>query len=116
LISVLLNWRLGLEVKSFPPFTYVVGLPPLDVGTARKTLTASKELVLSAGVINSPQILMLSGIGDREHLSALGIKTILDLPAVGKDMPDHAINVVLWAANDTAPPPWVFRYKPWVEA
>ncbi|TEB33993.1 pyranose dehydrogenase [Coprinellus micaceus] len=82
-----------------------VELAPRSGGTARKTLTASKELVLSAGVINSPQILMLSGIGDREHLSALGIKTILDLPAVGKDMPDHAINVVLWAANDTAPPP-----------
>jgi choline dehydrogenase len=67
-------------------------------------LTASKEVVLSAGAINSPQVLMLSGIGDREQLSVFGIETILDIPAVGKDMPDHTVNVALWAANDTAGP------------
>jgi choline dehydrogenase len=67
-------------------------------------LTASKEVVLSAGAINSPQILLLSGIGDRKQLSSLGVKTILDLPAVGKDMSDHSVNVALWATNGTAPP------------
>ncbi|TEB33980.1 aryl-alcohol oxidase [Coprinellus micaceus] len=81
-----------------------VELAPRSGGTVRKTLTASKEVVLSAGAINSPQILLLSGIGDRKQLSSLGIKTILNLPAVGKDMSDHSVNVALWATNGTAPP------------
>ncbi|KAF6744686.1 aryl-alcohol oxidase [Ephemerocybe angulata] len=83
-----------------------VELAPRSGGTTRKTFTASKEVILSAGAINSPQILMLSGIGDRKQLNALGIKTIVDLPSVGKDMPDHSVNFVsFFSANGTPAPP-----------
>ncbi|XP_032663994.1 glucose dehydrogenase [FAD, quinone]-like [Odontomachus brunneus] len=51
-------------------------------------LHATKEVILSAGSIASPQILMLSGIGPREHLTKMGIKTVVDL-SVGKNLQDH---------------------------
>ena len=49
---------------------------------------ASKEVIVSAGTVNSPQILMLSGVGPREHLKELGIDIVADLP-VGKNLQEH---------------------------
>jgi len=57
----------------------------------RVTVTARKEVVLSAGAIGTPQILMLSGIGDRNSLEAMGIKSQLHLPDVGQNLVDHPI-------------------------
>ncbi|XP_063825214.1 ecdysone oxidase-like [Ostrinia nubilalis] len=52
------------------------------------TLKASKEIILSSGAINSPQLLMLSEIGPKEHLQGFGINVVSDLP-VGKYLQDH---------------------------
>jgi choline dehydrogenase len=49
----------------------------------------AKETILSAGVINSPQLLMLSGVGDAQNLQALGIPVVHDLPGVGMNLQDH---------------------------
>jgi len=49
---------------------------------------ATKEVILSAGSINTPQILMLSGVGDADHLNSLGIPVLSDL-SVGDNLQDH---------------------------
>jgi choline dehydrogenase len=50
---------------------------------------ATREIILSAGAINSPQILMLSGVGDAEELATHGIDVVHHLPGVGKNLQDH---------------------------
>jgi choline dehydrogenase len=55
---------------------------------------ARREVVLSAGAIQSPQLLMLSGIGDREHLATLGIEVRHHLPGVGQNLHDHLASPV----------------------
>jgi choline dehydrogenase len=55
---------------------------------------AHREIVLAAGAIQSPQLLMLSGIGDGEHLAALGLTVRHDLPAVGRNLHDHLASPV----------------------
>jgi choline dehydrogenase len=52
-------------------------------------VSAHREVLLCAGAINSPQLLMLSGIGPAKHLESLGIETLLDLPGVGQNLMDH---------------------------
>ena len=54
-----------------------------------ETVTATKEVVLSAGAIGSPQLLLLSGIGPASELAEVGIDCRLDLPDVGKHLKDH---------------------------
>ena len=50
---------------------------------------ANKEIILSGGAINSPQLLMISGVGPADHLKEKGIKLIHDLRGVGKNLQDH---------------------------
>jgi choline dehydrogenase len=49
----------------------------------------SREIILSGGAVNSPQLLMLSGIGPADHLNSLGIRPLHDLPGVGANLQDH---------------------------
>lgn len=55
----------------------------------RQDLDASAEVILAGGTINSPQLLMLSGIGPAQHLRSLGIDVVRDLPGVGRNLQDH---------------------------
>ncbi|WP_332119268.1 GMC family oxidoreductase [Azorhizobium caulinodans] len=54
-----------------------------------RTLNARREVILAAGALGSPQLLMLSGIGPAEHLAAKGIDVVLDRPGVGSNLQDH---------------------------
>ncbi len=54
-----------------------------------QVLNADREVILCGGAINSPQLLMLSGIGPAAHLAEMDIPVILDLPGVGRDLQDH---------------------------
>uniref|UniRef100_A0ABM0MC43 Glucose dehydrogenase [FAD, quinone]-like n=1 Tax=Saccoglossus kowalevskii TaxID=10224 RepID=A0ABM0MC43_SACKO len=66
---------------------------------------ANKEIILCAGTIASSQLLMLSGVGPRNHLENLGISVIADLP-VGKNLQDHLILVPMRISGpETLPPP-----------
>ncbi|KAJ7772273.1 aryl-alcohol oxidase precursor [Mycena metata] len=68
----------------------------------RTNVTATKEVILSAGAVGTPQILLLSGIGDQEALTALGINTIVDNPSVGHNLSDHPVLPNVWYVNSTA--------------
>jgi choline dehydrogenase len=58
---------------------------------AKWTLTARKEVIISAGAFQSPQLLMVSGIGPRATLEGLGIRVVKELPGVGQNMWDHVM-------------------------
>lgn len=64
------------------------------------TIPADKEVILSAGALMSPQILMLSGIGPAEELHALGIAPVFDRPEVGQGLSDHTCLALYWAVRD----------------
>ena len=63
------------------------------------------EIVLSAGAVGSPHLLMLSGIGDAEQLQAVGIPVVHNLPGVGKNLRDHPAVSVRWRCNPDFPIP-----------
>ncbi|XP_045448939.1 glucose dehydrogenase [FAD, quinone]-like [Melitaea cinxia] len=54
-----------------------------------KTFYAKKEIIISTGTINTPQLLMLSGIGPKDHLTSMNISCKVNLPGVGKNLHDH---------------------------
>ena len=56
----------------------------------------SNEVIVSAGAVVSPQLLMLSGIGPAEHLREHGIDVVVDLPGVGKNLQDHPMTPMIW--------------------
>lgn len=60
------------------------------------TARASAEVVLSGGAVNSPQLLMLSGIGPADHLREVGVDVVHDLPGVGAGLQDHPLVPVVW--------------------
>jgi len=69
------------------------------------TANASAEVVLSAGAIGSPQLLMLSGVGDAYHLREHGIGCVADIPGVGQNLHDHLLVSVIFEAKQQIPPP-----------
>eukprot|EP00761_Pharyngomonas_kirbyi_P004016 gb/GECH01004020.1/.p1 GENE.gb/GECH01004020.1/~~gb/GECH01004020.1/.p1 ORF type:complete len:640 (+),score=120.58 gb/GECH01004020.1/:1-1920(+) len=57
-------------------------------------IKANKEVILSSGALGSPKLLMLSGIGDQEHLESMGINTVHNSPYVGQNLQDHHIMTI----------------------
>ncbi|KAI0799851.1 aryl-alcohol oxidase-like protein [Irpex lacteus] len=113
-LAPILNTRSNLDVVVNTHATKILqtgisgGLPEfkgvqLSQPGSKKTLTlhASKELILSAGSVKTPHLLMLSGIGDSAELSKLNIKTIVDLPDIGKNLQDHPFLTNPFTVNST---------------
>ncbi|KAI0087637.1 aryl-alcohol oxidase-like protein [Irpex rosettiformis] len=73
-----------------------------QVGSGKfTTLKATREVILSAGAIKTPHVLMLSGIGDSSELSKFNVSTIVDLPDVGKNLQDHPLVTSPFRVNST---------------
>jgi choline dehydrogenase len=66
-----------------------VGVVHADPSGAKRTVHADGEVVVAAGSLVTPQLLMLSGIGPADHLAAHGIDCLVDLPGVGSNLIDH---------------------------
>ncbi|CAM3720780.1 GMC family oxidoreductase [Kerstersia gyiorum] len=64
---------------------------------------AQKEVVLSGGTIESPRVLMLSGVGDKAHLDEVGIPVVHHLPGVGKNLHDHMLVPVVYESLQPIP-------------
>jgi choline dehydrogenase/4-pyridoxate dehydrogenase len=64
---------------------------------------AAREVICAGGVINSAQLLMLSGIGDPEELAPLGIAARVALPGVGRNLQDHVSASLVWGRNEPGP-------------
>src|SRR5258707_14171822 len=63
----------------------------LMTGGAVRNIAADKEVILAAGAINSPKLLMLSGVGEAKVLRGLGIDIVENLPGVGENLQDHVL-------------------------
>ncbi|WP_232676263.1 GMC family oxidoreductase [Nocardioides sp. R-C-SC26] len=70
-------------------------------GGREQIVQARREVVLSGGAINSPQLLMLSGIGPAAHLAEHGITARVDLAGVGSNLQDHPFVPMIWHTRDT---------------
>lgn len=70
------------------------------VGNELRTFRARREVVLSAGAYNTPQLLMLSGVGPADHLAEHGIDTLVDNPHVGAHLMDHPMYLMNWDTSD----------------
>ncbi|CAN5230705.1 choline dehydrogenase [soil metagenome] len=75
-----------------------------------KRVDASREVIVAAGAINSPQLLMLSGIGDPDVLSSLGIETVSAVPGVGRNLQDHMSAVLIYRRKEPGPFQAMMRY------
>ncbi|KAJ7346360.1 aryl-alcohol oxidase [Mycena albidolilacea] len=72
-----------------------------DLNGEPLTLTATKEVILSAGSIGTPNILLHSGIGNSSTLTTLGIQPVHNLPSVGQNLSDHTLLFLSFLVNST---------------
>ncbi len=73
------------------------------LGGTEQTVEARREVILSCGTIQSPQLLMLSGVGPAPHLDECGIDVRVDLPGVGRNLQNHLITSVICETNVEEP-------------
>ncbi len=66
-----------------------------DSGT-RDRVAARKEIIVAAGSVDTPRLLLYSGIGPRKDLERLGIDVVADLPGVGENLIDHPESIIIW--------------------
>ena len=67
----------------------------VNAGGRRFTVRAEREVIVSAGTVNTARLLQLSGVGAARELEPLGIPVVVDLPGVGANLHDHLISVTL---------------------
>ncbi len=107
----------GLVTTQVDGTPRVTGVDYRRTGRGHRRVQAA-EVILCGGAINSPQLLMLSGIGPREHLQQLGIDVVADLPGVGSNLQDHLEVYIQYASKQPVSiGPWLkHRHKPRIGA
>ena len=68
------------------------------------TLTARKETILCAGAVDTPRLLLLSGVGPKEQLNDLKIPMVSDIKGVGSNLQDHPESIIMWELSKPVPP------------
>ena len=81
-----------------------------EQGGVAHTARAEREVILCGGVINTPQLLMLSGVGDTEELQRHGIKVAAALPGVGSNLQDHVSVILMYHRREPGPFLRMMRY------
>jgi choline dehydrogenase len=71
----------------------------IDHAGTVEEVAASREVIVAAGAYQSPQLLMLSGVGSAEVLPLFGIEVLHDLPQVGQNLQDHCMTLMNWSAD-----------------
>lgn len=81
----------------------VVSVDVTTHGGMKRTVKASSEVILCAGAIDTPKLMLLSGLGPREDLRSINIPLVKDIPGVGKNLQDHPATVMLYDLHDPVP-------------
>lgn len=79
------------------------GVSATTAGGERITVRARHEVVLAAGAVDSPRLLMLSGVGHAQDLESVGITPHHDLAGVGANLQDHPESIIMWETNERVP-------------
>jgi choline dehydrogenase-like flavoprotein len=82
----------------------VVGIDIALRDQTRLSLTARKETILCAGAIDTPRLMLLSGLGPQQQLRDLAIPVMKDIPGVGENLLDHPETIIIWELNKPVPP------------
>ncbi|OTB00383.1 putative GMC oxidoreductase [Hypoxylon sp. CI-4A] len=70
---------------------------------SERIIKAKDETILSAGAVDTPRLMMLSGLGPQKQLSDLGIPVIRDIAGVGENLQDHPESIIMWELNKPVP-------------
>ena len=81
----------------------VTGLNVKQQDGTRHTIRPKCETILCAGAVDTPRLMMLSGLGPKQQLSELGIPVLHDLPGVGENLLDHPESIIMWELNKPVP-------------
>lgn len=84
-----------------PETKTAVGVEIMDKDGHTRRINAKKEVIVAGGAVNSPQILLLSGIGPRQELQKVGIRQVHELPGVGRNLHNHVAYFINFYINDT---------------
>jgi choline dehydrogenase-like flavoprotein len=70
---------------------------------SRRTLNPKAETILCAGAVDTPRLMLLSGLGPKQQLQELGIPVVKDIPGVGENLLDHPESIIMWELNKAVP-------------
>ncbi|MFF4580001.1 GMC family oxidoreductase [Streptomyces sp. NPDC001389] len=93
------TWAFRLELEG----TRATGVHVRTADGRERVVRARREVLVCAGAVDSPRLLLHSGIGPRADLEELGIPVVHDLPGVGENLLDHPESVIVWETNGPIP-------------